>query len=58
MVNLYNPFATNIFSVLPICTLSPTCRSDIITAFPFSSVTLPDDGKHDPPFSDYTRKSK
>ena len=30
----------------PVCTLSPTCSSDIVTDFPFSRVTVATDGKH------------
>ena len=35
--------------VLPVCTWSPICSSDIITDFPFSSLTLEADGKQPPP---------
>ena len=35
--------------VLPVCTLSHTCRSDIITDWPFSRSTLPEAGKQCPP---------
>ena len=30
---------------LPVCTRSPICRSDIVTDFPFSSLTLAIAGK-------------
>ena len=32
-------------NVLPVCTLSPFCRSDIVTLLPFSSLTLAVKGK-------------
>ena len=34
---------------LPVCTLSPVCRSDIVTDLPFSRVTLAVEGKQPPP---------
>ena len=34
---------------LPVCTLSPTCNSDIVTDSPFSRVNLDVDGKQPPP---------
>ena len=34
---------------IPVCTLSPICRSDIMANFPFSRKTLPEDGKQPPP---------
>ena len=37
---------------IPICTRSPTCRSDIVTDFPFSRFTLAEEGKQPPPESD------
>ena len=30
---------------VPVCTLSPTCSSDIVNSFPFSRLTLAVDGK-------------
>ena len=36
-------------SSIPICTLSPTCNSDIVTDFPFSRETLAVDGKQSTP---------
>ena len=30
---------------LPVCTLDPICSSDILTDFPFSRLTLAEDGK-------------
>ena len=32
--------------VIPACTLSPTCSSDIVTDFPFSRDTVDIEGKH------------
>ena len=34
---------------LPVCTLSPVCRSDIVTDLPFFRVILAVDGKQPPP---------
>ena len=34
--------------VLPVCTLCPTCSSDIVTDSPFSRRTFPEAGKHPP----------
>ena len=31
--------------LIPVCTLSPICSSDIVTDFPFSTLTLATDGK-------------
>ena len=31
---------------IPVCTLSPTCSSDIFTNFPFPRLTFASDGKH------------
>ena len=35
--------------LLPVCTLSPICSSDIVIDLPFSRVTLAVDGKQPPP---------
>ena len=34
--------------IIPVCTLSPTCSSDIITVFPLSRFTVDVDGKQWP----------
>ena len=31
---------------VPVCTLSPISSSDIVTDFPFSTLTVATDGKH------------
>ena len=35
---------------VPVCTLSPTCSSDIVTTFPLSRFTVAVDGKQPPDF--------
>ena len=35
--------------VLPVCTRSPVCNSDIVTDFPFLRFNLAEDGKQSPP---------
>ena len=34
--------------VLPVCTRSPVCNSDIVTDFPFLRFNLAEDGKQSP----------
>ena len=35
--------------MIPVCTWSPNCNSDIVTDSPFARKTLPEDGKQPPP---------
>ena len=41
-----------ILKPLPVCTLSPTCKLDIVTCFLFSRETVAVEGKHPPPDDD------
>ena len=36
----------NLYLFIPVCTLSPTCNSDITIVLPFPRLSMADDGKH------------
>ena len=40
-----------VIAIIPVCTLSPTCSSDIATDLPVSSFSEAGSGKHDSPQS-------